>query len=269
MQLSKPELDVGVATLNSTALMAFYRDVLGFEQVAPLSLGAAGTIHRLKVGGHTLKLYDFAKAPERTEGGTDKGIGIRLLAFILDDLEGVLARMDAAGMKYGRLPLPETSTFNVAFASDPDGNALELVGLKKPAGDRLKTRMQIGLTVADVQRSRHFYGEQLGLKEEPEMKLPASMGVVGNTRYGFIAGASTIKFWSRGALPVVSGSPDQRTGIRLITALVPDVDAMLPTLHEHGVTIKVEPHDLAGLARVMFIADPDDNWIELASPLAK
>jgi catechol 2,3-dioxygenase-like lactoylglutathione lyase family enzyme len=251
MQLSKPELDAGVAT------------------VPPLSFGPGGKMQRVQVGGHVLKLYDFAKPPEVTVGGTDKGVGIRLLAFLLDDLAGVLARFDAAGMKYNRLPLPETSTFEVAFASDPDGNALELVGLKKPAGDRLTTRMQIGLTVSDIQRSRHFYGELLGFKEEPEMKLPASMGVVGNTRYGFIAGASTIKFWSRGQLPVLSGQPGKRTGIRLITAFVADVDALAPVLRERGVPIKVEPHDLAGLARVMFITDPDDNWIELVSPLEK
>ena len=213
MELTRPELDVGIATRNSGAALAFYRDVLGFSEIAPLPMGELGAMKRIQVGGHVLKLYDFKNAPEACEGGTEKAIGMRLLAFLLDDLEAVLARFDAHKLPYRRLPLPDDRPFKVAFANDADGNALELVGLGKPAGDKLKARMQIGLTVGDVARSRHFYGQLLGLREEPEMKLPKSMGVVGNVRYGFVAGATTIKFWSRGELPVKTGAPGRMTGI--------------------------------------------------------
>jgi catechol 2,3-dioxygenase-like lactoylglutathione lyase family enzyme len=266
LELSKPELDVGIAVRDGAAALAFYRDVLGCKELPPLAMGETGAMQRVQCGGHVLKLYDFAKKPEPCEGGTDKAIGMRLLAFLLDDLEPVLARFDAQGLPYRRLPL-ENSPLKVAFASDPDGNALELVGLPKPAGERFTARVQVGLTVADIARSRHFYGELLGLREEPEMKLPKSMGVVGNTRYGFIAGATTVKFWSRGELPVKTGAPARYTGIRLMTAFVPDVDAACARLRERGVAIKVDPHDFADLARVAFITDPDGNWIELAAPL--
>jgi len=229
-------------------------------------MGPLGTQARLSVGGHTLKLYDFAEPPEPTPGGTEKANGMRLLAFLLDDLPAVLARLDAAGHAYQRLSLPEGTPFSVAFSADADGNALELVGLAEPAGEALRARLQIGLTVADVARSRHFYGELLGLREEPEMRLPRSMGVVGDTRYGFVAGRTTIKFWSRGPdLPTWSGAPGRRTGIRLMTAFVDDVDATHERLLARGVTVKVPPGDFQGLARVMFVADPDGNWIELAS----
>ena len=273
LRLSRPELDVGIAARDVTAQLSFYRDVMGFKELPSLPMGELGTMTRVGVGGHVLKLYDFTRKPEQVEGGTEKAIGMRLLAFLLDDLEGVLARFDAKGLPYRRLPLPENTPFKVAFANDADGNALELVGLGKPGGDKLTTRMQIGLTVADVARSRHFYGQLLGLREEPEMKLPASMGVVGNTRYGFIAGSTTIKFWSRlgsqgEPLPVKSGPPGRLSGIRLMTAFVADVDAAVAELRARGVPIKGEPSDFGGLARVAFIADPDGNWIELASPRA-
>jgi catechol 2,3-dioxygenase-like lactoylglutathione lyase family enzyme len=267
MQLSKPELDIGVATPALQSATQFYRDLLGFEVLGEVSMGEVGRMNRLRVGNHVLKLYDFARAPERVEGGTDKANGLRLLAFILDDLPAVLARFDQAGHKYARLPLPEASTFEVAFSTDADGNALELVGLKKAAGDKLKTRMQIGLTVSDVPRSRKFYGELLGLREEPEMKLPASMGTVGNVRYGFLFGATTVKFWGKGELPTKTGAPSRYTGIRLITAQVEDTDTAHAELQRRGVEIKVPPHDFQGLARVMFITDPDGNFIEIASPL--
>jgi catechol 2,3-dioxygenase-like lactoylglutathione lyase family enzyme len=268
MEFTKPQLDVGIATRNAAAASAFYRDLMGFEALPSISLGEMGTQARFRVGDHILKLYDFAKPPEACEGGTEKANGMRLLAFILDDLEAVLARFDAAGHRYNRMKLPDNAPYQVAFASDADGNALELVGLRKPAGDQLKTRLQVGLTVSDIARSRGFYGELLGFPEEPVMKLPASMGVVGNVRYGFIAGGTTIKFWSRGeGLPTQTGAPGRRTGIRLMTAWVGDVDAAHEELRSRGVEIKAAPYDLPGLARVMFAADPDGNWIELASPL--
>jgi glyoxylase I family protein len=269
MQLSKQELDVGVATRDVDAAVSFYRDVLGFEALPRVSMGEVGNMAPLRVGNHVIKLYAFSRAPEQVEGGTDKANGIRLLAFILDDLDAVLARFDAAGLTFSKLELPDSSPLRVAFARDADGNALELVGLRTPAGDRLKTRMQVGLTVADVQRSRRFYGELLGLKEEPEMKLPASMGTVGNVRYGFLLGGTTIKFWSRGELPTKTGAPARYTGLRLITAHVDDADAVHAELAGRGVEIKVPPHDFQGLARVFFVADPDGNWIEFASPLVK
>ena len=265
MELSKPELDVGVTTRDLAATKAFYKDVLGFSELPALSMGELGQMQRLGVGGHVLKLYDFARPPELATGGTDKAIGMRLLAFIFADLDAVLARMDAKGHNYSRLPLPDKAPFRVAFSSDPDGNALELVGLKNAPED-FKPRLQIGLTVADVQRSRRFYGEVLGLKEEPEMKLPESMNTVGNLRYGFILGSTTIKFWGKGELPAKTGAPARYTGIRLITAHVRDTDAVYEQLRARGVEIKVPPHDFQGLARVMFVTDPDGNFIEFASP---
>ena len=267
MELTRPELDVGLATRDVKAQSAFYKDVMGFEAQSGLSMGDAGSMARVRVGGHTIKLYDFTRKPEVVEPGTDKANGLRLLAFILDDLESVLARFDTIGHPYTKLPLPDSTPFRVAFSTDADGNALELVGLKTAAGDGYKARMQIGLTVSDVQRSRHFYGELLGLKEEPEMKLPESMGTVGNVRYGFIMGATTIKFWGRGELPTKTGAPSRYTGIRLITVHVTDADAVHKELVARGVEVKAPPADFQGLARVFFVADPDGNWIEFASPL--
>ena len=71
----------------------------------------------------------------------------------------------------------------------------------------------------------------------------------------------------KGELPTKAGAPARYTGIRLITAHVEDTDAVHEELKGRGVEIKVPPHDFQGLARVMFITDPDGNFIELASPL--
>jgi hypothetical protein len=65
---------------------------------------------------------------------------MRLLAFILDDLDAVLAKLDAAGRKHSSLPVPDSLPYRVSFSRDLEGNLLELVGLHKPAGDRSKAR---------------------------------------------------------------------------------------------------------------------------------
>jgi glyoxylase I family protein len=263
MQFAKPALDIGIASRNAAAAKAFYQEVFGFTSLPDGSMGDLGRELCARFAGHTLRFYDFNQPPEPTEGGTDKANGIRLLAFILDDLDAVLARMTERSHPFRMMPLPEQTPYRVAFSNDADGNALELVGLRKPAGPELAIRMQIGLTVSDIARSRHFYGELLGLKEEPEMKLPASMGVVGNTRYGFRAGGTTIKFWSRGpGLPTWSGAPGKRTGLRMITTFVDDVDATHDLLRSRGVPIKVPPTNFDKTVRVMMAADPDNNWIE-------
>ena len=71
MRLARPELDVVPSSLDATRASEFYRDLIGLEGLPSQSMGPLGSMHRLCVGDHTLKLYDFAKQPEVSPGGTD------------------------------------------------------------------------------------------------------------------------------------------------------------------------------------------------------
>jgi catechol 2,3-dioxygenase-like lactoylglutathione lyase family enzyme len=118
------------------------------------------------------------------------------------------------------------------------------------------------MTVADVERSRKFYGEVLGLREEPPMQITGGQVSV---RYGFQWGTTTVKFWQLpGELPVHTGAPNTRAGIRYFTAMVEDIEAAEAELTAKGVTIAMPKTELPGVAKLLFIADPDGNWIELA-----
>lgn len=267
MRLQKPELDVGIMASDADATCAFYRDVMGLAEQPSLTVGKDLLQHRFAIGGHVLKVLRAGKPPEPEVAGIESAIGMRLLAFILDDLDSVLARLDAAGKRYSTLPVPEKLGYRVAFTKDPEGTTLELVGLTKPAGDELRARLQVGLTVRDVERSRHFYGQQLGLPEQPVMKL-AGTGTQVSERYGFTWGASTVKLWTLGSeLPVHTGAPVSRAGVRYFTGMVEDLDAAYAELVAKDVPVRMPPRELPGLAKIMFIADPDDNWIELAQRL--
>jgi catechol 2,3-dioxygenase-like lactoylglutathione lyase family enzyme len=264
MQLSKQTLDVGLVTGDVARARTFYTEVMGLAELPDAPRSGRPEHPRVMVGGHILELAAASAETERAAGGTGQAHGMRLLAFILDDLGSVLARFDALRVPYQRLPLPAELPFEVAFASDPDGNALELVGLRRPAGDAFGERLQIGLTVSDVARTKHFYTTLLGFPEQPEMQLPSSMGVVGDVRHAVTAGATTLKFWKIGrVLPTPTGAPERRTGIRVMRAWVADVDAVHAELVGRGVEIAVPPRDLAETGRGMTIADPDGNWIEL------
>jgi catechol 2,3-dioxygenase-like lactoylglutathione lyase family enzyme len=260
MRLAKPELDVGIVSSDADATCAFYRDVMGFKELASMPLGKGALQHRFQIGHHVVKINQFPQAPQRERGGVDRAIGIRLLAFILDDLDGLLGRLDNAGRRHSSIPTGNLD-YRVAFTKDPEGNVLELVGLRKPAGDKLTSRMQVGLTVANVERSRRFYGKQLGLREEPLMEVGGDVGV----RYGFVWGSTTIKFWHVAKeLPVQTGAPTLRAGLRMFTAMVEDLDEAHTELVAKDVPVRMAPTELPGVARIMFVADPDDNWIELA-----
>jgi catechol 2,3-dioxygenase-like lactoylglutathione lyase family enzyme len=96
------------------------------------------------------------------------------------------------------------------------------------------------------------------------------MRVGGNvrTRYGFVWGRTTVKFWGLPqAPPAQTGAPEWRAGLRLFTALVEDLDAAHAELVAKQVPIRMPPTQLGDVARILFFADPDDNWIELAQLL--
>jgi len=264
MKLSKQELDVGIVPSDPAATLAFYRDVMGFKALPSARLRSNLTQHRLRIGKHLIKLNELATPPEPERGGVERAVGMRLLAFILDDLEGCRERLIAHGAPFNELENTGRLPYRVGFTRDPEGNILELVGLRKPLGRDLSTRMQIGLTVADVERSRHFYGRVLGLEEEPVMPVGGNV----KKRYGFIWGSTTIKFWGLPeAPPAHTGPPEARAGIRLFTAMVDDLDAAHAELVAKQVPIRLEPTALGDVARILFFADPDDNWIELAQLL--
>jgi catechol 2,3-dioxygenase-like lactoylglutathione lyase family enzyme len=202
------------------------------------------------------------KPPQRESGGVEAAIGIRLLALIVDEarFDGIVERLDAAGKRHATFPVGN-APYRVEMTKDPDGTVIELVGLKPVAGVALTNRLQIGLTVADPARSRHFYGELLGLREEPPVEVGGEIG----TRHSFGWGKTTIKFWRYPReLPVRTGEPNSRAGLRSFTGVVADLEAAHAELRAKGIPVTLPPLELPGIARILFFADPDGNWIELA-----
>lgn len=265
MELKKPELDVALVPSDPEVSCSFYRDLIGLQPEPSVTFASGVRQDRFALGQHRVKINRVQPAPARESGGVEAAIGMRLLALILDQdhFEGVLARLDAAGRKRSTLAVGD-APYRVELTKDPDGTVIELVGLKAAAGAPGTDRVQIGLTVADIERSRRFYGEVLGLREQPQVALGGALG----TRYAYTWGNTTIKFWRvPGELPVRTGPPNGRAGLRTFTAVVPDIEAAHAELVAKGVAITLPPLELPGIARILFFSDPDGNWIEVSQRL--
>jgi catechol 2,3-dioxygenase-like lactoylglutathione lyase family enzyme len=260
MEFSKKQMDIGLVTADAEKARRFYGEVMQLREEEPMQIGDTVTQYRFRAGGQLVKLMDYPDKPQQRPSGLYDGIGYRVLAFFVDDLDDLIGRIEAGGGRVAPgVDLP--GKLRIRFAKDADGNMLELLGLEEPAGDSLEDRVQVGMTVANSENSRHFYGQVLGLAEHTSLPMRDDM-----TRYGFSAGSSTLKFWSRPEpLANFAGALNASVGIRFVTLWVRKIDALAAALEARGAKIVIPPMQLPD-ARIFFAEDPDGNWIEFAEP---
>ena len=257
VKLAKPQLDIGLVTSDSEKARAFYGDILGFSEEEAKPFGSDALQYRFRTGNHLIKLMDYATTPASQPSGMYDRLGYRVIALLVDDLPAIRTRIHQTGRKTTD-PVVIVGKLEVSFAKDSDGNLLELIGLPEPKGEALADRVQIGLTVGDAEKSRAFYGQTLGLEEQPEMEMSQSL-----TRYAFSAGSTTIKFWSPDPSPEAGTGPiGNAVGIRYVTFSVPDLDLLCSDIAARGAKIVLPPTVLPGGTRISFTCDPDGNWIE-------
>jgi len=127
-QLSKDSIDIGIVTTNAPECLAFYRDVLGFEDAGESPV-PGGTIHQLLCGTSSVKLMTLNKLPRATAapGGMRGSTGYRYFTISVTNLEEVLAACAAVGRSVVVPPTELGSGSTIAIVEDPDGNWVELL----------------------------------------------------------------------------------------------------------------------------------------------
>ena len=267
MELVKPTLDVGIIVSDLDKAKAFYGDALGFKPAAPIALPDGSVITRYTNGTSSIKLRAFPNAG-KYPAAVRKAIGFRLINFVVDDFDGVLARVAAQGTAPPKPMEVGHDGMKYTFATDPDGNQIELVSLPPGKTAAEYDRIQVGLTVADPEKSRAFYGKILGFHEEKPLSPKA---LNGDLEYIFTAGKSNIKFWKGDGvdLPKHTGNITDAIGFRYFTFIVKDVDAVYAAAKASGAAVAMPPTDLGKIARIMMLSDPDGNWIEFAARKAQ
>ena len=229
-------------------MFEFYGTVLGFKQLTTLNVNTSGGgVARFQAGAQELKLTGRVPGKHYQPGGVRDATGLRLLTFFFADEAALAARFVAAGYPAPVFAAPPGVTRRSAFVTDPDGQAVELVVVPDATAEQLAA-VEVGITVADLERSRAFYRSFVGLEELAPVDDPH----FGTKKYSFRHGATTISLRSfRRELPADDGSG----GIQYV---VSDVDAVAALAAERHVSIEQPLSGLPGYAlRTIWLADPD------------
>lgn len=128
---AKEAIDLGIVTNNGDAMLHFYRDVLGFEHEGDLNMEAVGikVMHRLWFARSLIKIVvpvdppANAPAPNGIQGGT----GYRYWTMTVENLDEVLAAVEAAGQKIIWPRREIRPGVAVGMIEDPDGNWVEFL----------------------------------------------------------------------------------------------------------------------------------------------
>lgn len=137
-----------------------------------------------------------------------------------------------------------------------------------------KDSLDIGLVVSDVNKSLEFYRDLLGLNyigvflEMPdEVVKGGGIFSQGFKLHGLEAGTSMVKLVETKNPPTAQrGELDSAIGIRYLTFIVDDVDALYQELSSKEADFVSQPIKIpARKATIVMLRDPDGNHVELVS----
>ena len=225
----------------------FYGGALGFKQLSTLNVGNGGGVARFQAGSQELKLTRRVGNRSYVGGGVRGATGLRLLTFFFSDEASLTASFVQRGLPEPVFDIVDGEGRRTALVLDPDGQLVELVIVPGATAEQLG-RIEVGLTVADLERSRVYYRTFVGLEELP----PAEDRRFATRKYSYRHGATTISLRSFGTgLPADTGSG----GIQYVVSDVDFVDALAK---RRGVTIDQPLSGLPGFdLRTVWLDDPD------------
>jgi catechol 2,3-dioxygenase-like lactoylglutathione lyase family enzyme len=128
VNLTKDSIDLGIVTNDPAASIAFYRDVLGFEDLGEFPM-PGGSMQRLQCGTSTIKIVSMKRPPggAAPPGGIGGGTGYRYWTMSVSNLPEIVAACEAAGAKIA-IPITELRPgVTIAMVEDPDGNWVEFL----------------------------------------------------------------------------------------------------------------------------------------------
>lgn len=227
-------------------MIEFYNDVLGLEPLQPIDLGAGQQMILFKIGTGQIKLASGLKqGREYHLGAVNEGTGIRVFTLFFPNEQRLAAQFEAHG--YAAPEFADAGGERAALVKDPGGFPLKLVILPDaPAG--AYDRVEVGVNASDLEASRAFYRDFVGLDELPRVKDE----LLGVTRYPYRHGETTISVWSEGEnLPADTGS----AGVQYVVSDVDTVDAWAKV---RDVTVETPLGGLPGFdLRFVWLNDPD------------
>lgn len=129
LKLTKDSIDLGIITCEPEKMLAFYRDLLGFEPKGEMPMAKGGHMYRLQCGTSMIKIVVNGRPPEARSapGGIASSTGYRYFTITVSNLTESVQRCSAAGHK---VVIPEKEIrpgLIMAMVEDPDGNWVEFL----------------------------------------------------------------------------------------------------------------------------------------------
>jgi predicted enzyme related to lactoylglutathione lyase len=231
--------------VDRVTMIEFYGEVLGLKQLPSIQLGGGNEMILFGIGTGQVKLQATPAASQYPNGDVKAVTGLRVLTFFYPDEAAVVSRFTAKGY-----PAPSFAARagggRVAMALDPEKQWVELVVIPN-APPATYQRLEVGITAANLEKSRAFYRSFVGLEELPPVTDP----VLGTTKYPFRHGETTVNVWSFG-----SGLPANKSsaGIQYVISNVEAVDAKAKA---ESVQIDRPLGSFGQGLRTIWLSDPD------------
>ena len=129
IQLGKPSIDLGIVTTNGEAMLAFYRDVLGFKCLRDMPMpGGSGTMHQLMCGDSMIKIVVLPATPAiAAPGGIQGATGYRYWTITVTNMAELLTACADKGHKVIMKERELRPGVRIGMVADPDGNWVEFL----------------------------------------------------------------------------------------------------------------------------------------------
>jgi catechol 2,3-dioxygenase-like lactoylglutathione lyase family enzyme len=241
----------------------FYGKVLGLKQLTTYNVGGSGNgVARFDVGSSQLKFSAVVKNRKYEHGAIQDATGLRLLTFFFPSKDPLLE-----GFRSHNLSIPEFrpipgSKRSSALAQDPEGLWVEMV-IAPDEPSTTYEHLEIGLVVSNLEASRKFYREFIGLEELPPVEDP----ILHTTKYPYRHGTTILSLRCFGKpLPADTGSG----GIQYVVYNAQAVDTLAKA---RQVKIDQPLNTLQGWGlRFIWLDDPDgitNYFAEVGKPPSK
>ncbi len=199
---------------KTAQMVKFYTEALGLKSLSPIQLTSTQQMLLTGVGSGQIKLSAGQQGNRKyhLDGGYKAGTGIRYFRLTYPDAATVARRFTDAG-----LPAPvfadQGDGTKAAVVTDPGGFVIELV-IKPGAKDGSNDGVGIGISASNLEKSRAFYRDFVGLDELPAIKDK----VMGLTLYPYRRGETVLYLYHAGEnLPADNGS----AGIQYVVSDTP------------------------------------------------
>jgi catechol 2,3-dioxygenase-like lactoylglutathione lyase family enzyme len=225
----------------------FYGKILGLKQLTTYNLGGNTNVARFEIGPTQLKFTAIVPNRKYQQGAIQDATGLRLLTLFFPDQAPLIERFKAAGLAVPEFhPLPGSGRSS-ALVQDPSGQWVELViAPNEPIA--VYNQIEIGLVVSDIEVSRKFYRDFIGLEELPAVKD----SILNTLKYPYKHGSVIVSLRCFGKpIPADTGSG----GIQYVAS---DVKAVQDLAEARHVKIDQPVNTLSGYGlRFVWLDDPD------------